>query len=569
VKQVATLPPSVRVQLIALGQLVKRAKLALERNEFVGDLHELFPDFNTAGLKLWEALKGVPMNKPGDMSWTDETPFTQTGVSPGAIDELNRIAATTCANVAELSSWCREAIDCLKEQVRLGGGNWAALSTPAQRLARAALKHATQLDADVETLGYLGGQAPADRSVMSAATGLAILRRLLEWCERQTEEGTASAGRPISRGKSMSDDTSLPPELRRKIGEIRQAAGELLSVAHAWELWTWTAGRQIEGLPDYGDEVLTPAEAISGMGKAIELKKRVGVALRTLYGHGCLPPPLRGRTLEDALALFPSYPEGAITSARDRQFVSSVRQALPALRELDAQLADWLDQLASAPLSVINAIVNQPPEGESERDGKEPICPPPSDEWIFAPSGNGYFVAGFGESGHLSGYKGLSDIARLIETPGKAVSMLDLEVADLQLRSDRRSRQPSLDMMELQEVEERLRELRADLDRAQKENNSVMADSTRAQIEQLESSLSSAKGLGRKVRDLNNHHDKLRPKIHGRLRTVYEAMQKADPPMNRLAEHFELSISCEGGSGFVYRPAGNRPPWRFQRTSEK
>src|SRR5262249_22682382 len=54
-----------------------------------------------------------------------------------------------------------------------------------------------------------------------------------------------------------------------------------------------------------------------------------------------------------------------------------------------------------------------------------PRSPSPSIEWCFAPSGDGYFVAGFGESGHLSGYKGLADIARLIEAPGVPVPMLD------------------------------------------------------------------------------------------------------------------------------------------------
>jgi hypothetical protein len=71
------------------------------------------------------------------------------------------------------------------------------------------------------------------------------------------------------------------------------------------------------------------------------------------------------------------------------------------------------------------------------------------------------------------------------------------------------------------------------------------------------------------VRDLNNPFDKLRPKIHGRLRAVYEAMLKADPPMNKLAEHFELSIGSEGGNAFVYRPAGDPPDWRLRGDSEK
>jgi hypothetical protein len=194
---------------------------------------------------------------------------------------------------------------------------------------------------------------------------------------------------------------------------------------------------------------------------------------------------------------------------------------------------------------------------------------PPSQEWYFSPSGNGYYITGFGESGHLSGRKGLSDLARLIQARGKLVPMLELEGANQQQKRDRRSCQPSVDTKELQQAAERLQELRVDLEQALKENNSVEADTTRAEIEQLESSLRSAKGLGGKVRDLNNLFDKLRPKIHGRLRTVYEAMRKADPPMNKLAEHFELSISCEGGRGFIYRPAGDPPPWLFQRATEK
>jgi hypothetical protein len=120
----------------------------------------------------------------------------------------------------------------------------------------------------------------------------------------------------------------------------------------------------------------------------------------------------------------------------------------------------------------------------------------------------------------------------------------------------------------LKETEERIRELRADLARAQEQNNTVEADVAQAQIAELEDALSTATGLGGKVRDLNNPFNKLRPKIHGRLRTVYEAMREADPPMNRLAEHFALSISAEGGSAFVYQPAGDPSPWQTSRAKE-
>jgi hypothetical protein len=195
--------------------------------------------------------------------------------------------------------------------------------------------------------------------------------------------------------------------------------------------------------------------------------------------------------------------------------------------------------------------------------------PPPAQEWHFVPSGDGYYIAGFGESGHLSGRKGLSDLSRLIQAPGRLVPMLELEGASQQVKQDRRGRQPSVDAKGLQEAGKRLRELRADLEKAQEDNNTVEADTIRAEIEQLEACLAPAKGFGGKARDLNNLFDKLRPRIHGRLRTVYEAMRKAVPPMNKLAEHFELSISCEGGSAFIYRPAGDPPPWQFRRAPEK
>jgi hypothetical protein len=198
-----------------------------------------------------------------------------------------------------------------------------------------------------------------------------------------------------------------------------------------------------------------------------------------------------------------------------------------------------------------------------------PAPPPPSSEWCFAPSGNGYFVAGFGESGHLSGRKGLSDIARLIKTPGEPVPMLDLEGAGQQPKTDRRSRQPAMDTTGLQQIAEQLKELKADRERAQAEGDTVEADVAQTQIERLKASLAAALGLGGKVRDLNDLYNKLRPRIHGRLQTVYKSMREANPPMQQLAQHFELSISSVGGSGFVYRPAGAPPPWQFERTDQK
>jgi hypothetical protein len=147
--------------------------------------------------------------------------------------------------------------------------------------------------------------------------------------------------------------------------------------------------------------------------------------------------------------------------------------------------------------------------------------------------------------------------------------MLELAGAEQRLKADRRSRQPALGPEEVQQALARRRELQGDLDRAKAENDSVAADITAEELQQLDDILRTAAGLGGKARDLNNLYDRLRPTIYGRLQTVYKAMKAANPPMKLLAEHFETSISCEGGSGFVYRPAGKPPSWQFRQFGEK
>jgi hypothetical protein len=199
---------------------------------------------------------------------------------------------------------------------------------------------------------------------------------------------------------------------------------------------------------------------------------------------------------------------------------------------------------------------------QDRQDGDPLTTTPPAEQWLFAPSGNGYFIAGFGESGHLARYKGLADIARLIRTPGKPVPMLDLIGADLKSKNDRRSRQPAVDGPGLQKILAQLDEHRADLEKAQAANSSVEADVAQAEIEKLESTLAAVMGKQGKARDLNNLVDQLRPRIHARIKAVVKAMRQGPLPMPKLAQHFELSIGSESGA-FVYRPA-EAPPWQFQ-----
>jgi hypothetical protein len=122
---------------------------------------------------------------------------------------MNRLAATPCADARECLDWCNEAMACVREFVRLDGGNWQAWSTPAQRLAGEALKRATELSTDSDTLAFLGSQLPANVSVMSAATGLAMLRKLAEWCTSEIQKRVEQSGPPaLESDRSRSQNAS-------------------------------------------------------------------------------------------------------------------------------------------------------------------------------------------------------------------------------------------------------------------------------------------------------------------------------------------------------------------------
>src|SRR5262249_16486806 len=143
---------------------------------------------------------------------------------------------------------------------------------------------------------------------------------------------------------------------------------------------------------------------------------------------------------------------------------------------------------------------------------------PPEPQWVFASDGDGYFIAGFGESGHIKRLKGLKIIATLLRTPGEFVPMLDLiDDAGRRRAVDERSPQPMMDLRAKKEARARLAELQMARDGAKEENNTAAADQAEEQIQELLKELSAAVGLGGKDRDLNSLVNKMRPTIYASL----------------------------------------------------
>lgn len=199
-------------------------------------------------------------------------------------------------------------------------------------------------------------------------------------------------------------------------------------------------------------------------------------------------------------------------------------------------------------------------------------------EFVFAPSGDGYFIRGFGESGNISAKacKGLHQIFMLVQSPGLPVAMTDLmsagehrrDISQLRQRSRQvlpaevqkgTSRQPSVTREGRDAIASELQRTNAELEAALNAGDAVEADICREHIKQVSATLRAMLGKGRRARDVNSVANKLRPSIRRALNRAYDNMRESKPPMRQLADHFEPLISAEG-EGFVYE-AANLPAW--------
>jgi len=177
--------------------------------------------------------------------------------------------------------------------------------------------------------------------------------------------------------------------------------------------------------------------------------------------------------------------------------------------------------------------------------------------YVFCPTGDGYFISGFGESGTLSAKtcKGLRQLHRIIKAGEPGELMVALvgrgNTSDIRNGADAHSRQPIADDVMLAEIRAKLQTAMAEQDKATRSGDTVEIELCREEIDKWKDEFKRVTGLGGKPRDLNSIANKLRPTITATLKRAYAAMRNATPPMAILAEHFELSVKSEGQT-FVY-----------------
>lgn len=203
--------------------------------------------------------------------------------------------------------------------------------------------------------------------------------------------------------------------------------------------------------------------------------------------------------------------------------------------------------------------------GTGEPDKEES---PPSSEFTFRRDSGDYILTGFGESRRVpANYKGMGQIHRLIQAPGKSVPYFELTGATNDKRvnspNDRRSRQPALDGQGFNQARQKVADLQDEQKLAVDSGNETEARRLQGEIDKLIAEYKTANGYKGKGLDLNNaRNNTFRVNIAGTLKTAYKKMKERR--LAKLAEHFDLAISGDGeGVGYRYSPAVEpRPDWK-------
>lgn len=158
-----------------------------------------------------------------------------------------------------------------------------------------------------------------------------------------------------------------------------------------------------------------------------------------------------------------------------------------------------------------------------------------------------------GRAHGLPHLRGLSDLQYLVLHPHVEVHVGDLDAAGGDASAAPRERGDAgevLDERARRAYQERMRDLRADLDDAERCNDLGRTERVRAELEAIEAQLRGAFGLGGRARRAASGHERLRIAVGKRIRLAIERIAAVDPD---LGEHLRKAVRT--GTHCVYAPA--------------
>ena len=197
---------------------------------------------------------------------------------------------------------------------------------------------------------------------------------------------------------------------------------------------------------------------------------------------------------------------------------AAVRAALSALAEVAA------GNTPKAPPSVPRA--SAPPA---------PATPAPAEPRLQR-AGDSWIASFGGRTTSLRHTKGLDDIARLLAVPGEEIHVFDLAGA----RIIEAPADDTIDAVAMRNYRARVQELRSQLDEASAHGDIGRAERIREELDVLVEQLSSATGIGGRVRRTNGTAERARVAVTKRIRGKIKRLLRTHPELGR---HLDAAIS--------------------------
>ncbi|MBI2705148.1 MAG: AAA family ATPase [Actinobacteria bacterium] len=168
---------------------------------------------------------------------------------------------------------------------------------------------------------------------------------------------------------------------------------------------------------------------------------------------------------------------------------------------------------------------------------------------VFRPTGAVWEIDFAGRSVQVPHTRGMRDLAFLLARPDQSVSVLEL-LGGTPTPAETTRGAPALDEKARLEIRDRLRDLDAEVDEAEANNDLGRATKARERRQLLAEAVARDLGLGGKARLIGDPIERARKTVSTRIRRTIAALGRTHPELGR---HLERSIDT--GAWCAYRPA--------------
>jgi tetratricopeptide (TPR) repeat protein len=179
----------------------------------------------------------------------------------------------------------------------------------------------------------------------------------------------------------------------------------------------------------------------------------------------------------------------------------------------------------------------------------------PSLDFSLRVTGKDVVVDCNGRTTRLRSVRGMPMLARLVEHPGRELHVLDLaaEPEDENAVVDRGDAGEVLDAKAREAYRQRIVDLRAEIDEADRFADVGRADRARRELDMLLQQLSSAAGLGGRARRVGSAAERARITVQRRVREAIRKIAEHEPELGR---HLDWAIRT--GTFCAYEPKGRK-----------